>query len=134
MAQQVPLPLSIYTVGDTATVTYTFTLPGTPLLSYPPDAVPPTLIDPGGFTVRVQPPAQKPGYGPPTAPYTLTYGVDAALARVSTGVYQATIPIGLNDIGRWHVRIHATPNGLNQGAGVVEWEFDSKASALAAPN
>lgn len=134
MPQQVPLPLSIYTVGDTATITYGFTIPGTPPLSYPPDAVPPTPVDPGSITVRVQPPGQKSSYGTPTAPYTLTLGVDAALTRLAAGIYQVTIVVGMNDIGRWHVRLHATSNGSNQGAGVVEWMFDSKASALAAPN
>ena len=96
--------------------------------------MPPTPIDPGGLTVRVQPPGQKPGMGVPTAPYTLTYGVDAVLVRLAVGVYQVTIPIGLNDVGKWYVRLNASPNGSNQGAGVREWWFESKPSLLLAPN
>ena len=122
---QIPQPTSVYVVGDTAQVTYAVTAPGTPVPGTP-VGQPPTYVDPGSITVRVQPPT--------SAAYTLTYGVDAALARVSAGVYRCTIPIGLTDVGRWKIRWRSTANGSGQGAGAREWTFQTVASALTDPN
>lgn len=121
-------PISVYVVGDTATITVEVTLPQTPPKGYP-SGSPATYVDPGAITVGVQPPA-----GGETDPYVLTYGTDSALARLSLGVYQVTIPIGLGDVGKWLVRWHSTANGDNQGAGVREWLFETVPSRLANPN
>lgn len=123
-APQLPQPISIYVVGDTATMTFTVTLPGTPAAGRPLGTAP-TYVDPGAITVQVQPPV--------SAAYTLTYGTDAALSRVSAGVYRVTIPIGITDIGKWKVRWEATANGSNQGASAREWLFQVVASMLANP-
>ena len=126
-APQLPQPISIYVVGDTATLTVSVTLPDTPAAGSPLGTAP-TYVDPGSITVRVEPPVTG---GTPA--YTLTYGTDAALSRVSAGVYRVTIPIGLTDIGKWKVRIRSTANGSNQGAGAREWPFQVVASTLASP-
>jgi hypothetical protein len=131
---QLPQPAQVYVVGDTATITWTFAQPGTPPVTFPPAAVPPVLVDPGSVEVQVQPPGRQcPGLPAPTAPYTLTYGVDAALVRVAMGVYQATIPIGMGDVGRWRFRMRSTANGFMQGAGAGEWFFEVMGSAIRPP-
>lgn len=122
---QTPQPVSVYVVGDTATVTFVLTVPGTPIPGSP-VGQPPTYVDPGSATVRIQPPVSD--------PYTLTYGTDLAVTRVSAGVYRVTIPIGLLDHGRWFVRWHSTANGSGQGSGAREWKFEAIRSALTDPN
>lgn len=123
--------ISTYSVGDTATVTFSVMLPGTPPLTYPPAAVPPTYVDPGAITVAV---ALLPAGGalPVVTLYTLTYGTDAALARLGVGLYQVTIPV--TAAGTWCVRWRSTANVQQQGQGVVEWRFEAQASAFQTPN
>jgi hypothetical protein len=53
---------------------------------------------------------------------TLTYGTDAALVKVSTGVYRTDINV--DETGRWYYRFYST--GTGQGAG--ETYFDVPAS------
>lgn len=122
---QIPQPISVYVVGDTATATFSVSIPRTPPPGYP-SGTSATYVDPGAITIGVQPPV--------SAAYVLTYGTDSTIVRMNLGVYQVTIPIGLADVGRWLLRWHSTANGQNQGAGVREWKFETIASALTIPN
>lgn len=122
---QIPQPTSIYVVGDTVRVDFAVTVPGTPVLGTPIGSAP-TYVDPGSITVRVEPPV--------SAGYTLTYGVDAAIVRVSAGIYRVTIPIGMTDVRRWLVRWRSTANVNGDGASAREWSFQVVASSLANPN
>lgn len=49
-----------------------------------------------------------------------TYGTDAQLTRVSTGVYRATVDA--NAVGIWHYRFYSTGTGKAAGEGKFEVE------------
>lgn len=121
---QVPLPVSVYIVGDTATVRFTCSLPDTPAQGQPVGTLP-TYVDPGGITVGVQPPTVA-NY------YLLTYGIDPQIAKLGVGIYEVSIPV--TEARRWRIRWHSTANGQNQGDGVREWIFEGKLSQMAILN
>ena len=56
---------------------------------------------------------------------TLTYGVDAALKKSSTGVYY--VDVDADAVGRWQYRFYST--GTGQAAGEGEMIIESKAFA-----
>lgn len=111
-----PQPVSSYVKGDTWTPQFSYTVGG-------------VATDAASLTVRVE--------RPDRTYYDLTYGTDAALVRLSAGVYVAAIPLTMANVGtrRWTIRALAT---VATSAGTItrylEWWADCVASRQTTPN
>lgn len=107
--------MTTYNVGDTAVVFATFSA----ITVFNP--VTRTLTDPTTVVCVIQPPT--------LAKYTLTYGVDAALAKDAAGVFHVLIPIleGPNSSG---VGYTARITGTGAAAGTRELSLTVKARTV----
>jgi hypothetical protein len=81
----------------------------------------PVYVDPGAVYFKYKP------FG--LGEVVLTYGVDAALVRISAGIYKVLLDTTGGPVGRWRERWVSTGNG----AGAIERYFDVAASALPYP-